>query len=578
MKRLFSIILAICLITGMAIPARATEDTVEEETSTNLTVVSSLEELQVAIDDAQDGDTISVAGTIVLDGHTLKTNMEITITRHDSFESNPLFILYDNSVLDGFNIIDTFGSANTVILSSWVDAAYIQNCTFRGNNTKIKPFIKAKNCEAIISDCSFMDNIWFFVECSADSDCIFNGCTFSGSRNGAISVLNGKAELNRCTITDNYTHNDGAISSISGEVTIKDCIIKNNLANESTIPLDIYSRQGSTLTIEGNEEDGSGYYDKLTGMKIELPLAQYTEDTILLYLNDEVAAQIFAPDPDDNAPEGDEEDPTEGEETEDNTNDNPETPPSEETQDPESGDEIINPDDTENQPDAPNKEDNTDDPTEEEIPSAAPQEPSDNDDSDEDDYTPPASHRPVYRPTKPIVVIPEPEPAPALACGDAVIDTSRSVILEGYGDGLLHLEDNLTRAQMATIIYRLLDADSIEKYDDATSVFADVLPDAWYCRYVSTIARAGIVCGTGNGNYAPNAPLTWGHIVTVMSRFVEAKDYKLQNISYDGWALQPIKTAVALGWIEDNAAIDPDSLITRGEFVAFVNSVLELYR
>lgn len=331
-----------------------------------------------------------------------------------------------------------------------------------------------------------------------------------------------------------------------------------------------------------------GYYDVTTGTKIELPVADSTDIAKLIYLSDDEAAEYFAPAPnpddntdipseDDSIPHEGEEDPAEGNDTEDNTDDETETPPVKEPQAPESEDNITNPDGEQSQTDAPSEEDK-DIPIEEETPPASPQEPPESDDDDEGNYTTPTPHRPVYRPSKPIVTIPEPEPAPALVCGDAVIDTSRSVILEGYGDGLLHLEDNLTRAQMATIIYRLLDAESIEMYDDADSAFDDVASDAWYCRYVSTIARAGIVCGTGNGNYSPDAPLTWGHIITVLSRFVEPEDYELQNISYDGWALQPIKTAVALGWLEDSPAVDPDNLITRGEFMSFVNSVLETYR
>lgn len=90
--------------------------------------------------------------------------------------------------------------------------------------------------------------------------------------------------------------------------------------------------------------------------------------------------------------------------------------------------------------------------------------------------------------------------------------------------------------------------------------------------------HAGIMCGTGNGNYDPDAPLTWAHIITVMSRFVEQQDYQLQNIQYDGWAIDAVETAVALGWIADHAAFNPDAPISRGELAYFVNFVLGLYR
>ena len=204
-------------------------------------------------------------------------------------------------------------------------------------------------------------------------------------------------------------------------------------------------------------------------------------------------------------------------------------------------------------------------------------EPTPTPDNDDDDDTPPVS-RPS-RPSRPAVSKPKPTaPAPALVCGNAVLDTSRSVVLQGYGDGLLHLEDSLTRAQMATILYRLLDEKSIAAYETAEAAFADVPADMWCSRYVSTIAKAGIVAGVGNGSFYPNGKLTWAQILTVLSRFTEPKACTLQHIQYDGWAVEAVQTAVALGWIEDSADFDPNAIISRGDFVKLVNGVLALYR
>lgn len=198
------------------------------------------------------------------------------------------------------------------------------------------------------------------------------------------------------------------------------------------------------------------------------------------------------------------------------------------------------------------------------------------DDSDNDDDTPPVS-RPS-RPSRPAASKPKPTPAPALVCGNAVIDLSRSVVLQGYGDGLLHLEDSLTRAQMATILYRLLEEKSIAAYETAEATFTDVPADMWCGRYVSTIAKAGIVAGVGNGCFYPNDKLTWAQILTVLSRFTEPKACALQHIQYDGWAVEAVQTAVALGWIEDSADFAPNAIISRGEFMQLVNGVLTLYR
>lgn len=199
------------------------------------------------------------------------------------------------------------------------------------------------------------------------------------------------------------------------------------------------------------------------------------------------------------------------------------------------------------------------------------------DDSDnDDDDTPPVS-RPS-RPSRPAASKPKPTPAPALVCGNAVIDLSRSVVLQGYGDGLLHLEDSLTRAQMATILYRLLEEKSIAEYEAAEAAFTDVPADMWCSRYISTIAKAGIVAGVGNGCFYPNDKLTWAQILTVLSRFTEPKACALQHIQYDGWAVEAVQTAVALGWIEDSADFAPNAIVSRGDFMQLVNGVLTLYR
>ena len=199
------------------------------------------------------------------------------------------------------------------------------------------------------------------------------------------------------------------------------------------------------------------------------------------------------------------------------------------------------------------------------------------DDSDnDDDDTPPVS-RPS-RPSRPAASKPKPTPAPALVCGNAVLDTSRSVVLQGYGDGLLHLEDSLTRAQMATILYRLLEEKSIAEYEAAEAAFTDVPADMWCSRYISTIAKAGIVAGVGNGCFYPNDKLTWAQILTVLSRFTEPKACALQHIQYDGWAVEAVQTAVALGWIEDSADFAPSAIVSRGDFMQLVNGVLTLYR
>lgn len=254
------------------------------------------------------------------------------------------------------------------------------------------------------------------------------------------------------------------------------------------------------------------------------------------------------------------------------------TPP----QNPEQSEESPKDDDTNNTTD--NPADTTPD---------TPQEPADSDNSENDNHhIPPVEYRPLQRPIRPLMTAkpaadsnpqtqPDNDPVPVkpqLVCNGAVIDTSRTVVLLGYGDGLLHENDSLTRAQLATIIYRLLSDDSIALYSNARLSFNDVAADAWYASYVNVIQAAGIVNGVGAGRYNPNGTVTWAQIITILARFVEPREYTLQHIQYRGWAVQAIQTAVSLGWIEDNATFNPDAVIGRGELVQLINGVLASHR
>lgn len=559
MKRLCSAILAVCLIVGIAVPAHAA-DGAETDTppeSAEVVTVSTVAELIEAIEAAKDGDTIAISQKILVGGETIFCDKDITIIRADDFVKGEMFCFIGGTI-SGLKFKETipkpeYAGYSAHLMIDVVDGekTTFENCVFDGGevSTAVHVCGYSNQCNAQFRNCEFTNCYKYAIWGNPSSVIVANSCsihdTFAGSANGAVTS-SGSLTLTDCTITGNTSVANAGVMC-SGILVINNCQIKDNSVTNiyNKVAVDIFCNGVWSITDEPHQN--AGYYDITTGAKIKLPVSGSSALAKLIYLNDAEAADYFAPAPDD-----------------DDTNNEPPEPP-QESQTPEEGENTVEP----NEPPEDTTEDNT---------TTAPPEPPKSDDDDEDDYTPPTSHKPVHRPSKPNTVTPEPETAPALACGDAIIDVSRSVVLLGYGDGLLHLEDYLTRAQMAAIIYRLLDDTSVEDYDIRDSVFDDVSPDAWYCRYVSTIARAGIVFGVGSGKYNPDAPLTWGHIITVLSRFVEAEEYELQNIQYDGWALNAVKTAVALGWIEDYVSFNPDAYITRGEFVAFMNSILEKYR
>ena len=574
MKKMLSLLLVFALVLSTITSAFAADGTEggeqpqESEQQTTVTVAT-LDELQTAVAAAENGDTIALSAEIKLDGVPLETEKDITLVRADTYESGSFLRLKNGAVLSGFTM-ENYKSSTTVVCES---SAKIEDCCFVGDSDSSETFIKlyalSTSNVVSISDCSFSGAAYSAISSKNNVQLTITDCTFRDNRSytqGGAIRSEGTLILEGCTIENNYAISGGGVYC-SGNLTITDCQFSGNQIESEKFGTDILSQ--GTLSLTDDPQDGAGYFEESTGTKIELPMSEYTGTAKLIWLTDEQAAEYFAP----VEPEEPEEEPS-PDDTGDDEQDGGDTP--------------IEPPTT---PSEPPNDDNGDDAPDDQQPPSEPQEtPKDDDnadipeedeqdEADDNENEPTIIYRPVYI-RVPVYIEPEvPEPVePSFVCGDAVIDVSHSVVLEGYDDGLLHLEDGLTRAQFMTILYRLLDEETIERYESTDTIFADVAPDAWYCRYVSTIANAGIVCGTGDGNFDPEGILTWAHIITILSRFVEAQEYQLQNIQYDGWAADAIETAVALGWITDHAAFNPDAAISRGELAYFVNYVLGLYR
>ena len=578
MKRTLCFLLVLALMVSMITSAFAADDTEsgeqpqEAENQTTVTV-GTLDELQAAITAAEDGDTIAISAEITLDGVALETDSDITFVRADTYVSGAYFRMKNGAKLNGFNLTETEYSKVIITDSSAENPIIIENCHFDGDTETVGIFVDIyaglSGSSVQINGCTFDGAGNSAIVSKNRVNLTLVDCSFSenksGSQGGAVRS-SAITTLEDCVFTGNRALAGGAIFS-DGTLTITNCQFIGNIIENEKFGTDVFSN-GGTLSITDNPQDGTGFYEESTGEKVSLPLADFSNTAKLIWLTTEQAAEYFAPVQDEPEEEPFPDDTGDDEQDGGDTPTEPPTTPSEPPND-DNGDDAPDDQQPPSEPqETPKDDDNADIPEEDEQ-----------DEADDNENEPTIIYRPVYI-RVPVYIEPEvPEPVePSFVCGDAVIDVSHSVVLEGYDDGLLHLEDGLTRAQFMTILYRLLDEETIERYESTDTIFADVAADAWYCRYVSTIANAGIVCGTGDGNFDPEAQLTWAHIITILSRFVEQQDYDLQNIQYDGWAADAVETAVALGWIMDHAAFNPDAPISRGELAYFVNYVLGLYR
>ena len=148
----------------------------------------------------------------------------------------------------------------------------------------------------------------------------------------------------------------------------------------------------------------------------------------------------------------------------------------------------------------------------------------------------------------------------------------------GYEDGTVKPDGQITRAEVATIIFRLLDPEVRDENLTTENSFTDVNEGDWYNTAISTLVELGIIEGRSDTIFDPNAPITRAEFATLFARFDES------GVKPDGgftdvtthWARESIERAAALGWINgyEDGTFRPDNKITRAEAMTMINRVL----
>ena len=149
----------------------------------------------------------------------------------------------------------------------------------------------------------------------------------------------------------------------------------------------------------------------------------------------------------------------------------------------------------------------------------------------------------------------------------------------GYGDSTVNPTGKITRAEVATIFFRLLQDDVREKYLTSENDFTDVGQDDWYCTAVSTLSAMGILEGRTAKTFEPNAPITRAEFAAIAVRFDDSGLSPAGSFTdiAGHWAKDEIRQAAALGWITGYAdgSFRPNQSITRAEAVTMLNRVLQ---
>ena len=148
----------------------------------------------------------------------------------------------------------------------------------------------------------------------------------------------------------------------------------------------------------------------------------------------------------------------------------------------------------------------------------------------------------------------------------------------GYPDGKVHPEGNISRAETATIFFRLLKSDIRDGNLTADNDFSDVSDGQWHNKAISTMAKLNIVKGRRADRFAPDASITRAEFAAICARF-NTKPVENSGSFSDisgHWAENEIERAAAFGWISGypDGTFRPDARITRAEAMTMINRVL----
>lgn len=156
--------------------------------------------------------------------------------------------------------------------------------------------------------------------------------------------------------------------------------------------------------------------------------------------------------------------------------------------------------------------------------------------------------------------------------------TDHFAYIVGYGNGQVRPQNAITRAEVATIFFRLLTDDVREENFTSTNKYTDVAAGAWYNNAVSTLNAMGIITGYPDGTFRPNAYITRAEFAAIAARFDADGDKTLAAFSdiANHWAKDEISVAYNNGWVDGypDGTFGPQRNITRAETVTLVNRVL----
>ncbi|HEY4391974.1 MAG TPA: S-layer homology domain-containing protein [Paenibacillus sp.] len=175
--------------------------------------------------------------------------------------------------------------------------------------------------------------------------------------------------------------------------------------------------------------------------------------------------------------------------------------------------------------------------------------------------------------------LPPPPPVAPLPPVPPKLDTENHFdYIQGYPDGNVKPQNNISREEVAAIFYRLMEGESRANYYSTTNSYSDVKDTRWSNKHISTMANAGIITGYPDGTFRPGQAITRAEFAAIAARFdkLDERESGLFTDISGHWAEKYILSAGNKGWIKGytDGTFKPNQYITRAEAMSFINSVL----
>ena len=170
--------------------------------------------------------------------------------------------------------------------------------------------------------------------------------------------------------------------------------------------------------------------------------------------------------------------------------------------------------------------------------------------------------------------------SPAIIAAACLNTQDHYSYLIGYSDGTVRPNGRITRAEVATIFFRLLTDDARQRNWSSENNFSDVSADKWYNNAVSTLCHMGVLGGYSDGTFRPNAPITRAEFAKIAVSFAQANGSAVYSYFTDvkttDWFAPYVTAAKDSSLIEgySDGSFKPENRITRAEACAIVNRVL----